>query len=225
MQPAILEETLRLLHALLIILFLAAPLYAEQALVLTEIEQIQEKIWYLQRDFAAQKTTFEKQQAQLSDIATQLEEGQVEIGDKLDTLGQAIAAQEQFASKAEGQLQALNESLFELNDKVIQQDKTVLEMAGKIGALEGSLQALRTEVSSQQSRNELALGEMREQLAASRAQFEAVQQNTKGQMEQVGLWGGAAVLGLAVILTIVFALGSNKRKRGPDQKEAPRHEL
>ena len=46
---------MKTLLSLFVALLCAAPLYADQALVLTEIEQIQEKIWYLQRDLATQK--------------------------------------------------------------------------------------------------------------------------------------------------------------------------
>lgn len=216
---------MKILHIFIVILFCTTPLYADQALVLTEIEQIQEKIWYLQRDFAAQKASLEKQREQLKEITTQLGKDSDTTGEQLNTLGQTVTAQEQLLLQMEGKLQSLNETLFELNNKVEQQDSTLLEMTGKIGVLEGSLQALRTELSSQQSRNDQTMVEMRKQLADAIAKLDNAQQSTKGQLEQVGIWGGAAVLGLAVILTIVFALGGSKRKREREQKSPPRHEL
>ncbi len=60
---------MKALQICILLLLFAAPLYAEQALVLTEIERIQEKIWYLQKDLVEQKTSLKEQQKQLQQLS------------------------------------------------------------------------------------------------------------------------------------------------------------
>ena len=216
---------MRNLLSLIILLLCATPLYAEQALVLTEIEQIQEKIWYLQRDLAAQKETLDKQKGQLTIVANQAKEGQAGLSKQLESLSQSIANQADSSTQNEAVLQQIQDSLVELSEKVNQKDSALIEMAGKIGTLEGSLQALRSELAAQQSRHEQALTEVRAQLGDMRTQLEAFKQNDKGPYDQVGLWGAVAGLAVAVLLTIIFALKGNRSKRREHGDGPPRHEL
>jgi len=215
----------RYLHLLIVLLLSSTPLYAEQALVLTEIEQIQEKIWYLQRDLSAQKEALEKQKGQLNIVANQAKDGQAGLSRQLESITQTITTQADSSAQSATTLQQIQDSFVELTEKVNQKDSAFIELAGKIGTLEGSLQALRSELAAQQTRHEQALAEVRAQLGDVRSQLDAFKQDDKGPYDQVGLWGAIGGLAVAVLLTIIFALKGSRSKRY-DHKDGPsRHEL
>ena len=65
---------MKALQLFFLLLLFAAPLYAEQALVLSEIERIQEKIWYLQKDLVERLLTLARSAEAANAIDTVIKE-------------------------------------------------------------------------------------------------------------------------------------------------------
>jgi len=217
---------MRYLYLLTILLLSSSPLYAEQALVLTEIEQIQEKIWYLQRDLASQKDALEKQKGQLTILANQSQAGANDLSGRLATLSQSLTSITEGSTEAEEKLRIISESLVVLTEKVDQKDQTMLEMTGKIGTLEGSLTQLRAELNAQQARHDQALAEIRDQLSQTRSRLDTLTESKKGLDNQTILWAGAAVLAAAILLTAVIAFKGGRRKQADlDNRPPSQHQL
>ncbi|MDH3453807.1 MAG: hypothetical protein OEL80_01585 [Desulfuromonadales bacterium] len=217
---------MKTLQIFFVIMFCAMPLYADQALVLTEIEQIQERIWHLQRTVAAQKTSIDAQQKQLGLIASKADSGRLELSERLTALTESTSGQKDATRQLEIEIGSLNQALALLTNEVRQKDSSVVEQAGRTGALEGSLQELRAEFAALQTSTAQELAETRRQLDETRAQLDAMGQDVGGRIEQIGLWGGGAALILAIVLTVV-AIGrkSRPKKHSPDRKLPPKHEM
>ena len=234
------EVNLKALQILLVIILCTTPLYAAQALVLTEIEGIQEKIWYLQRDLTAQKSSLEKYQKQLEQLTSRTDKNQLDQNERLTVLIQSTTNQQEETRQTENDLKSLTEALATLGRDVEQQNRTMLDQAGKIDTLEGSLQALRTEFAAQQASTDKAqaetdqaraetnqaLAETRQQLVETRSQLDTLSQNAGTRIEQISLWGGGAALFLAIVLTISLAFRKTSAKRtSPDRKHPTKHEM
>lgn len=224
---------MKTLQILFIILLCATPLFADQALLLTEIEQIQEKIWHLQRDIAGQKTSVVENQKQLKLLATKTDEGRLALDERLTGLAQSISAEKEKTSLIEGELQKLNEAFVTLINEVRQQNSSMPEQTERITTLEGSLRALQEELASQQTSTGKELAETRQQLiethqqlVETRAQVDALGQDVGGRIEQIGLWGAGAALILIIVLASVVVGRKNKpKKQSSDWKQPPRHEM
>ena len=220
------EVDLKTLQILFIILLCATPLYADQALLLTEIEQIQEKIWHLQRDIAGQKGSVTEYQNQLKLLGAKADDGHLEIDERLSGLAQTISSQQEKASLIETDLKNLNEALATLTSEVRQQNSAMPEQTKRINTLEGSLRTLQVELASQQTSTEQELAETRKQLIETRAQVDMLGQDVGGRIEQIGLWGAGAALILVIVLTIVIVGRKNKpKKQSSDWKQPPKHEM
>jgi chromosome segregation ATPase len=227
------EVNLKILHILLVILLCSTHLYAGQALVLTEIEGIQEKIWYLQRDLTVQKSLLEKYQKQLELLTSKTDKSQLDQKEHLTALIQSTTNQQDKTEQTESDLNKLTEALAALSEEVQQQNRTVLEQAGKIGTLEGSLQTLRAEFAAQQASTDQArtaidqaLAEARQQLVETRSQLDTLSQNTGTRIEQISLWGGGAALFLAILLTIILTFRKSPVKKTPsERKPSQKHEM
>ena len=124
-------------------------------------------------------------------------------------------------------LTSLSESLASLTTHIGTQSSSAKEQTGEIEALQRTLQTLRTEFSQKQAASGQALTETREQLAEIRTQLETVGQEVGGRVEKIGLWGAGAVLLLAVILSVAFALRKRKTKAPAttSRQAPPRHEM
>ena len=204
----------------------AAPLYADQALVLTEIEQIQEKIWYLQRDLAAQKSAIEKQQEQYTRHSAGTNKRQLDVETQLTAVTQEVARQQEKLQGIEDSLQSLKETVTALDGEVNQQNRAQLQQAEKSGTQEGLLRAMREELVANRRLSEQALAETQKQLAETRSEIAALKTNESGQFNQLILWGGGIALGLSILLTIVLALRSGGPRQSADKREFPtKHEL
>ena len=219
------EVNLKALQILLIILLCTTPLYAEQALVLTELEGLQEKIWYLQRDITTQKGSLEGYQKQLEILASRTDKNQLEQNERLAALLQSTAIQQDETQQVANNLKNLTEALAALGKEVKQQNRTMLEQAGKTGALEGSLQALRAEFASKQASTDQLLAETRQQLIEARSQVDMLDQNASVRIEQISLWGGGAALVLAIILTISLTFRRSSKRTPPERTQPPKHEM
>ena len=84
---------MKALQLFFLLLLFAAPLYAEQALVLSEIERIQEKIWYLQKDLVEQKTSLKEQQKQMELLSNKTEASQTDMNGKFASQIQGVETQ------------------------------------------------------------------------------------------------------------------------------------
>ena len=217
---------MKTLVSLLVILLFAAPLCAEQALILTEIEQIQEKIWYLQRDLAAQKSAIEKQRQEFSRLAAKTDKQQRDMETHSTAMAQTLASQQEALQKLDATVQSLKESVTALVNEFNQQNRAQLQQAEKSGTQEGLLRAMREEFASNRKQTEQALAETQKQLAETRAELAALQTNESGQFNQLLLWGGGIALGLSILLTIVLAFRSGRSRQTVDKREFPtKHEL
>jgi chromosome segregation ATPase len=208
---------LKTLYILLVILFCSTSLHAENASILTEIEMIQEKIWYLNRDMGRNKTSLEEQQKQLGLLADGTDKERLELNERFTALIQANTDQQEGARQMESSLEELGESLSGLVTEARQQNSAQQDQAGKMSALEESLRALQAELMKKQDDTGQALTDLRAQLAEARAQMvetrsqlDSLGQNMGGRVEQIGYWVAGAALILAITLTIGMALRKNK---------------
>jgi len=217
---------LRILSLCLLVLLCATPLYAAQTLVLTEIEQLQEKIWYLQNDLAAQKLSIEKNQKQLSRLSSENDRKKQEQETLLASLTGQIASQQEKITRAEDTLSAMEEMLATLSNEVGQQHKVLEEQAEKAGDQEKSIQALRTEIAKVQAQSETAIAETLSKLEEARAKLETMGKDAGKSNEKLIWLGAGAALLLAVALTFGAALGNRRHTKRPDNFTPPAdHEM
>ena len=209
----------------MLVLF-ATPLHAEQARVLTEIEQIQEKIWYLQKDLAAEKTSLKKQQKQLEALSSRTDEGRLALQERLSLLAESVAIQQNSTQQMETRLENLEQELTALTNEIVSQNGVRQEYTRETRALEKALQALQAESSSNQAKTEQTLAEMVLQLEETRSQLQTLEQKLNGRSEQLWLWVAVAALVLAVALTISLSF-RKKSVTTPttERKQPPRHEM
>jgi len=202
---------LKALQLFFLLLLFAAPLYAEQALVLTEIERLQEKIWYLQKDIVEQKTSLKDQQKQLKFLVKKTEASQTDINEKFASQLQVVEAQTERIKQALAELEPITKSIGSLTDQFILQNNTIVEQSGKISALQGQLQKMQAEFSSVQEKTSKALAETQAQVDETRSRIDALGQDVGGQVEQISMWGMGAALILAVMLTFIIVSRKDKK--------------
>lgn len=217
---------MKTLLSLLIILYCATPVYADQALVLTELEQIQEKIWYMQRDIAAQKASLDKHKEEFKNLAAGAERKQLGIEERFTTLAELVTSQEEKTYQLEKNLQSLQEAIAALVNEFNQQNATQLQQAEKTGNQEGLLLALREEVALNQQRSENSLTEMQKQLTETRAKLETLLQDDSQSIDQLGIYIGGAALAIAILLSIGFVFLNSKTSRpAAERDKRSKHEL
>ena len=202
---------MKALQLFFLLLLFAAPLYAEQALVLTEIERIQEKIWYLQKDIVEQKTSLKDQQKQLKFLVKKTESSQTDINEKFASQLQVVEAQTERIKQALAELEPITKSIGSLTDQFILQNNTIVEQSGKISALQGQLQKMQAEFSSVEEKTSKALAETQAQVDETRSRIDALGQDVGGQVEQISMWGMGAALILAVMLTFIIVSRKDKK--------------
>jgi uncharacterized coiled-coil protein SlyX len=202
---------LKTLQLFFILLLFAAPLYAEQALVLTEIERIQEKIWYLQKDMVEQKTSLKEQQKKLKLLVNKTETSQTDMNEKFASQLQEVEIQTERIKLALAELEPIAESIGSLTDQFILQNDTIVEQSGKISSLQSQLQKMQAEFSSVQEKTTKALAETKAQADETRSKIDALGQDVGGQVEQISMWGMGAALILAVMLTFIIVSRKDKR--------------
>ena len=202
---------MKALQLFFLLLLFAAPLYAEQALVLTEIERLQEKIWYLQKDIVEQKTSLKDQQKQLKFLVKKTEASQTDINEKFASQLQVVEAQTERIKQALAELEPITKSIGSLTDQFILQNNTIVEQSGKISALQGQFQKMQAEFSSVQEKTSKALAETQAQVDETRSRIDALGQDVGGQVEQISMWGMGAALILAVMLTFIIVSRKDKK--------------
>jgi chromosome segregation ATPase len=206
-----LEVILKALQLFILLLLFAAPLYAEQALVLSEIERIQEKIWYLQKDLVEQKASLKEQQKQLKNLSDNTESSYSDIKEQFAKQIESIETQTERINHALTELEPLTGSLASLNDQAIIQENTILQHASKISTLEGQLKKMQAAFSATQEKTSKALAETRAQVDETRSKIDALGQDVGGQVEQISMWGIGAALILAVMLTFIIVSRKDKK--------------
>lgn len=214
---SLMEMNLKALSLLLVILFCSTSLYAENVSVLTELELIQEKLWYLQRDMGTQKASLEEQQKQLRLLTSGADKERLELNEDFAALTKANADQKEGLRQIENDLETLGESLIALTTEVRQLNSVLLDQAGKIGILEGSLNALQDELVAQQNDTGQALAELgaqfaetRAQMVETRSQIDTLGQDVGGRVEQIGYLGAGAALVLIIVLITGFLVRKNR---------------
>ncbi len=195
----------------ILLLLIAAPLYAEQALVLTEIERIQEKIWYLQKDLVEQKTSLKEQQKQLQGLSNQTEAVQADINERLASQLTSVESLTSGINRTLADLAPVPEALAALTDQFVIQNNTVLEQSGQIDTLQEQLHKLQAEFSSLQEQTSQTLAETRAQVDETRLKIDSLGQDVGGRVEQISLWGMIAALVLAVMLAFIILSRKDKR--------------
>jgi len=202
---------LKALPLCILLLLIAAPLYAEQALVLTEIERIQEKIWYLQKDLVEQKTSLKEQQKQLQGLSNQTEAVQADINERLASQLTSVESLTSGINRTLADLAPVPEALAALTDQFVIQNNTVLEQSGQIDTLQEQLHKLQAEFSSLQEQTSQTLAETRAQVDETRLKIDSLGQDVGGRVEQISLWGMIAALVLAVMLAFIILSRKDKR--------------
>jgi len=204
---------LKALYPLLLFLLWAVPLSAQQVPVLTELEQIQEKLWFLQRDVSTLQDAFKEDQQQLAQLAAELRQGDSRAEKQLTELAEANTAQRQASGQGEAALDKLAESLTTLTAEVQQQNAALLEQAEHIAVLEESLAKLQTEIGAGSTVADEELVELRTEVAAVRGHLGEIrtrvselEQELGNQVERLALYGAGAALGLVILMAIGFAV-------------------
>jgi chromosome segregation ATPase len=150
-----LEVALKTLSLLLVILFCAPALHAEKVSVLTELEMLQDKVWYLQRDIGANKAALEEQQKQLKGLAADISKERVQLNKRLATLSQSAASQQELSERlaalnqAVADQQELNGRLTTLSQATADQQERTQQVESGLVKLGESLSGLIAEVKQQ----------------------------------------------------------------------------
>lgn len=202
---------MKALQICILLLLFAAPLYAEQALVLTEIERIQEKIWYLQKDLVEQKTSLKEQQRRLQQLSEKTAATQADINERLTKQLTSVETLTSGINRTLAELAPVPEALAALTDQFVIQDSTILEQSDKIDTLEAQLQKMQAEFSSAQEQTAKTLAETRTQVDETRLKIDSLGQDVGGRVEQISLWGMVAALILAIMLTFIIVSRKDKR--------------
>jgi chromosome segregation ATPase len=205
------EVALKALFLLLVFVLSSSSLHAESPSIYTDLEQLQEKIWYLQRDVEQLKISIEDQQKQLNGLDTDIKTELTLLNERFSALHQDTATREEKTGRMESGLDNLGEVLTGLITEVKQQNDIILEQAEKINALEKSMAAIRAERMSQRTDTGQELSAFREQLSEVHSQLDTIEQGMHRQLKQLSYWAAGAALFFSVVLTFVVLLLKNRR--------------
>jgi chromosome segregation ATPase len=172
---------------------------------------------HLNRETAAYKAEYkaslEEQQKQLGLLASSVDKRQLELNKHLTALAQADTNQRERARQMEKAVGKLGDLLTALTTEVTQQNGLLLDQAEKIDALEGSLNAIRADLVTQETNTEQAFIDLRTrfaedqaQMVEARLQMDMLAQDEGNQRKQIGYWGAAALLILVITLNIGIIL-------------------
>lgn len=224
-------------YLLLILFFFTTPLHAEKVSVLTELEMVQEKLWYLQRDVGTNKAALAEQQKQLKALAADLGKDRQQLDDRLSALDQATTGQQELTARLDAMTKAyveqqkrldsledglvkLGEALNALTAEVKQQDGVLTDQAAQLSSLSKSVDTLRGELTAQQTGAGQDLGDLQNQLEEAhaqiletRARINDLEHDVGGQIKELGYWGAGAALALCILLTFIIALRKDNRNR------------
>ncbi|MGK2945009.1 MAG: hypothetical protein ACSLFC_09775 [Desulfuromonadales bacterium] len=210
---------MKTLYLLIVILFCSMPLHAENVSILTELEQLQEKLWYLQRDLKENKASHEKQQKQLDSLVSAIGKESLQFQERLAASSQETANLQEMTRLLENDLVRLGEALIALTEEVRKQNSVYSDQAGRIEALEESMAMLLGERAAQKADTGQELSALRTQLAETRTQMDkarsqvdALELDVVGQIKQLGYWGAGVALVFFIALTFVIILCKNRER-------------
>jgi chromosome segregation ATPase len=225
---------------LLTALMLPALSFAQQALVLTEIEQIQEKVWYLQRDLAAQQKVLDKQQGVLTQLADKVAGIENSDTTQVTALQEMLTDQGQSLQGLESALQSFEKTLSTLQENLRQQQAAQSAAEEQIQAQQTAQSAAAEQIRAQQAalqdlKNAFGVyqketGQTREaidrQLTEIRDALTTLREGERQRIDQIGLWVGGGALGLAILLTIGNLIWQGKSRSSRHKQRTPYdHEL
>ena len=212
---------MKTLYLLIVILFFSTPLHAENVSILTELEQLQEKLWYLQRDLKENKASHEKQQKQLDSLVSGIGKERLQLQERLTASTQETTNLQEVTRLLENDLVKLGEALIALTEDVRQQNSAFSDQAGRIEALEestavllGERAAQKTDTGQELSTLRTQLAETRTQMDKARSQVDALEQDVGDQIKLLGYWGAGVALIFFIALTFVFILCMNRERPG-----------
>ena len=196
---------MRTLSLLLIILLWSTVIHAEVS-VLTELEQIQEKVWYLQRDMTAVQTAVEAQQKALAQIVADNQKQQKHLDVQLTGLNKELTLQREKITQVNVVLEQFGEALTALASRSGQSNNALSDQLGKLNQLQSALGSLQAEVAAQQSGRGQDLGALHTQLTTMRSEMVQMQEEMTNQKKQLLYWGGGVVVLCVLVLVVGFAV-------------------
>lgn len=216
----------RFLIFAVLILSWASTALAEQALILTEIEQVQEKVWYLQRDIASQTSQLQEQKKQIEKLSALVKKTQEESTVRLQEEVQHLEKQQEEVLQLKNELQELKSIVTAIDREVKTLGRDISTGSEKTGTQEGLLKSLQETVATQATRTEQAFILLRDKLEETRAELESQKATRNEKLNQIVLWGGGLALGLVILLTsILIFRGGSSKKSGDDRRRSQDYEL
>ena len=196
---------MRTLSVLLIILLWATAIHAEVS-VLTELEQIQEKVWYLQRDMTVLQSSVEAQQKALTQAVADNQKQQKNLDVQLTGLNKELTLQREKITQVNGVLEKFGAALKALANRSGQSNSALSDQLGKLDRLQSAVGALQAEMAAQQSGRGQDLGELHTQLTTTRSEMVQMQEEMSNQKKQLLYWGGGVVALCVLVLVVGFAV-------------------
>ncbi len=196
---------MRTLSLLLIILLWSSVVHAEVS-VLTELEQIQEKVWYLQRDMTALQASVEAQQKALPQVVADNQKQKKHLDVQLTGLNKELTLQREKIAQINVVLEKFSTALKALANRSGQSNTVLSDQLGKLDQLQSAVGALQAEMAAQQSGRGQDLGELHTQLAMLRSDMVRMQSEMAKQQKQLLYWGGGVVALCVLILVVGFAV-------------------
>lgn len=204
---------MKVFASLCLFLLWAVPLAAQQVPVLTELEQVQEKLWFLQRDISSLQEAFDADQAQLDQLASEIRQVEERFEQRLTEFAAANTDQAQLMAQVEATVNDLGEALTTLTAEVQAQNTSLLDQAQQIAAFEAALASLQSEIAAGSMVAGEDLTELRTEVAAvrghlgeNRTRLSALEQDLASQFKKLTYYGAGAVLGLVILLAICVAV-------------------
>ena len=210
----------------LLVLSWASPAMAEQALILTEIEQVQEKVWYLQRDIASQTSQLQEQKKQIEKLSALVKKVQKESTAGSREEVQRLEKQQEEVLQLKNDLQELKTMVTAIESELKTLGRDISTGSEKTGTQEGLLKSLQDTVATQSTRTEQAFILIRDKLEETRAELESLKATRNEKLNQIVLWGGGVALGLLILLiSILIFRGGSSKKSGNERRRSQDYEL
>ncbi len=210
------EVLLKVLCLLFMIFFISLPLNAQEISSLRELEQAQEKIWYLQRDVKKAKIRLEEQQKQLDSLNALVKKEIKHINEEIRSFSEETETQKEKTNQTEIDLKQMGEALHALYAEVKQQNERIADQTETIQGLENSLTMLDEREKQKNGASEELLtirdqlSSVRSQTAENQAQLAKLEKNMSDQIKKLGYWGTGIALLFAILLTFTMIMVKNK---------------
>ncbi len=210
------EVLLKVLCLLFMIFFISLPLNAQEISSLRELEQAQEKIWYLQRDVKKAKIRLEEQQKQLDSLNALVNKEIKHINEEIRSFSEETETQKEKTNQTVIDLKQMGEALHALYAEVKQQNERIADQTETIQGLEHLLTMLDEREKQKNGASEELLtirdqlSSVRSQTAENQAQLAKLEKNMSDQIKKLGYWGTGIALLFAILLTFTMIMVKNK---------------